>query len=477
MDSGLISLGSGQVLPWEVHPSLNLLHQLKLFNFPVPAGLVFLNSAPELNALSSESLKLIQIELDKRDFKEQLSLSCFVSGELAEKRTFLCTRETLENTFELLLGSLRSSDSNKIRRIDFLFLETVAGVVFGSAQTEKGYQDDAIEFFFSDNGLALPKQSLLIDKITIGESKILGDFRGRVQELLRSTRRALGQDNWELQWVDTGDEVFITDISPLKIGSQRKEIFADLPFLENLPSTKINSLVGSLVDSSSAKLFQYFAHWAPDLSMHRLFVKFEEPKILFNLSLLSDFLRSFGFSNRIIKFLNPSESFPIHPFNTVRFWKNLPRLFRFFHDTTLAPGISRRLANKIGNFQTSAEKTFLELFLEWQTIYIASSHALYRLWAASLLPRLIFDIFGLDPDSFSKGSFKNRAMEFMFFPVLKYYKRIKSAQIALKQITDRALNQVNKAIEVKGLGLFSRGILETPEQIWTCDKEQTLAFD
>jgi hypothetical protein len=477
MDSSLISLGSGQVLPWEVHPSLNLLHQLKLFNFPVPAGIIFLNVASELNPLSSNLLNLVQMELDKREFKEQILLSCFISGEQFEKKTFHCSRENLQNTFELFLGTLRADEHSKTRRVDCLFSETVEGIVLGTAQTEKGYQDDAVEFFFNENGLALPKQSLLIDKLTLGESKILGDFRGRVQELLRSTRRALGQDNWELQWVDTGDEVFITDISPIQAPNRRTEVFTDLPFLENLESTQPNQLIGSLVGSSSSKLFQYFANWAPELSTQRLFIKFEPPRILFNLSLLSDFLRSFGFSNRLIKFFIRLESFPIHPFNAVRFWKNLPRLFRFFHDTTLSPGISRRLANKLGNFETSAEKTFLELFLEWQTIYIASSHTLYRLWAASLLPLFIFDSFGLDPDSFSKDGFKSRTLEYIFFPVLKYYKGNKSAQFALRQITDRALGKVNKAIEVKGLGLFSRGILETPEQIWNYDREKTLALD
>lgn len=447
MDSRFIPLGSGEVLPWETHPSLTVLHQLKLFNFPVPNGIVLINLPFSDAGLCSKILEDLEDEIKQRELKTNLSLIAFTYDEKGSMVNRSCTLESLQTTFADVFFHLSAS-----QKTDFLILEDLPGLAKGKAFSQWGYLDDWIEFQLSS---AMPVTRMPIEKLSPGEAKIRGDFRGRLQELLRSMRKALGEDNWILGWTDNSEAIFITSVekisSPLFIEDAYLD-FTDWEILQERP----NNLQGSLISFSSPKLFQYFKHWAPELSEDRPFVLWRESKIEFNVSLLGDFLRVFGLSNRPLKDLFALFSFSATPLNSIRFWRTLPRFLRFIHDLNLGPGIANRTSKKLSSFETSPEKPFSELFQEWQNIFIASSHSLYRLTLLSLLayyPQRLFNL----PQSLQR--------------------KAKEAEANLRTATQKALMNIHQALQVKALGWYSRGLLPNDEAIWSLTREQILAIE
>ena len=447
MSSSIISLGSGQMLPWETHPDLSLLHQLKLFNFPIPNGLVFLNA----EKVAESDWQELESELSIRELSSELSVRAFVSGKHSLILSKLSTLKALTVCCVETLKEISSRFSTSEVRVDFLISERINGNVFGSAVTRMGFLNDSLNFKIKSPENDFPSVSLPIEKIALGERKIRGDFRGRIQDLLRSIRRALGEDDWTVTWVDNGSETHLTSIQ--KWSAEEK---LDSDFFLSIPFFDFNQFQGSTLEKDllleiSPKLFHYFHHWSPELSLSRDFIRVSRSHVVFNFSLLTDFLSSFGLSNRSTRVLNVSEPAPKTLFNSIRFWRNLPRLVRFFHDLTLAPGLALRLSQKISNFQTEAEKSFAHLFLEWQNLTISSSHALYRLWGSLYVNS--------------------------FIPSSRYQQRVLLAEKILRQEAVKGFARIQQAIEVKALGWYSRGILASPENIWTLSKLEVLRLE
>ncbi|MFM8269431.1 MAG: hypothetical protein ACKN9V_04510 [Pseudomonadota bacterium] len=441
MNSPFIPLGSGEVLPWETHPSLSVIHQLKLFNFPVPSGIILINPLRNSEGLTIEFLEELKEEIRQREFKTDLLVTAFYYNEQGTIASHSCAVESLEILFRQI-GEI----SSEPHQIDFLILERVPGFVRGRAFSQAGFCDDWLEFQLGKPEDQMPLTEIPIEKLLLGESCLKGDFRGRVQELLRSSRRALGEDNWAIEWNDTGEAVFLNSIEKIKSPQRIQDSFLRLAKWENLQK-ELTVLEGSLIASSSPKLFQYFHHWAPDLCGGRPFVLWQNNQIEFNASLLSDFLRSFGLPTGPLSGLFENFSLSKFPLNTFRFWRNSPRFFRFFHDLRLGPGLAYRLSEKLAQFKTVPDKSFSELFQEWQNIFITSSHTLYRLSCLQLV---------------SSGFSNHKAQK---------------AETTLKTATSEAFSRLRLAIDMKALGWYSRGLIPSDYAIWSMHKDQVLDLE
>ncbi|NBX76341.1 MAG: hypothetical protein EBQ92_07285 [Proteobacteria bacterium] len=449
MNSPFIPVGSGQVLPWETHPSLALIHQLKLFNFPIPNGIILIHPNFNQEGLDPHFLEELQEEIRQRELTLDLTLTAFGYEENASTFTRPCTLETLGEVFRHAIENLSQS-----KRIDFLILERIQGLAQGRAFSQAGYSDDWIEFQLGTPEDSMPVTKTAIEKLSLGETRLQGDFRGRVQDLLRSVRRALGEDNWRIDWIDSNENIFLTSIEKTSPSQLDEDLFLRIPNWENTPDIPGN-LEGTVISACSPKLFEYFHHWAPELSGERPFVIWRRDQLLFNASLVNDFLRSFGLSTSSVKLIIPDLSSPAIPLNTVRFWRSLPRLFRFTHDLTLGPGIAYRLIKKLNTFQTNPEKPFAELFQEWQRIVITSSHAQYRLSTAILMIR-----FG-----------------FALLPLGKLESKVRLAETLLRNSSLEAVTKVYSAIQIKALGWYSRGLLPSDEAIWNMSQDQILDLE
>lgn len=450
MHSPFIPLGSGEVLPWETHSSLSVLHQLKLFNFPVPNGIILIDPKVNEAGLDLEILSELQSEIRQRELKPDLLITAFGYGEDGFVFARSCTEDSLASFFNEVVQKF-----SNFGHADFLILEQTQGLARGRAFSQAGYGDDWVEFQLENTETTMPITKISIEKLSLGEARLQGDFRGRIQDLLRSIRRALGEDNWTVGWTDTSELIFLTSIEKITSPLAIPETFVRLPKWENVVEAA-QILEGSLIESASKKLFQYFRNWAPELSDRRSFVIWKDKQIKFNTSLIQDFLRSFGLSTRPLKMLISDVSNPVFPFNSVRFWRNMPRLFRFLNDLRLGPGIAHRLSKKFVDFGTSPDKSFSELFQEWQTVYIESSHAVYRLSLLFLISSYSFYRLEFSPSFKKKGQ---------------------SAELALKSSTSKALGQIQQAIRMKALGWYSRGILSSDDSIWNLTKDQILAME
>jgi len=468
MDLRFIALGSGEVLPWELHSSLTLLHQLKLFGFPIPSGLIVLDVYAETGSFPATARQTLETQLQERGFKDRVALSCFHSKE-GELKVIRQPSQKISTALDELESTCQTAA--------ILILDFPQATIYGTAFSEKGYQDDLLEFSFADVGTAASAQLLPIEKLNIGETNVLSDFRGRVQDLLRSVRKVLGEDNWKISWADDGAEVFLTAIERILNPLVRSETFADIPALQILP-TPVNPLTGSLAASCSAKLFQYLKNWNPDLAPQRQFIKFESPRVLFNFSLLSDFIRGFGLSDKTLHDLSVNVSMPTHSTNGLRFWKNLPRFLRLCHDANLGLTITKKVNQKLQNFDTTAEKTFSELFLEWQTIYVSSSHSLFRLLERNFLILNFFRFLGLSRALQSpRNNWGARLLNVFFFPIVKQRIHTERLQTQLTRTTWKALQKIQSCLHVKSLGLYSKGIFQSPEQLWFLNVNEVIQID
>lgn len=446
MSSRFISLGSGQILPWDTHPDLSLLHQLKLFNFPISNGLVFLNAEKTVPS----DIQELESEVSAREFSLELLIQAFIAGKSTSILSQVSPIGNLKSAVGLLMDEITHQFNLSDIRVDFLVSENIPGSVFGTAISQTGFCHDKIIFTIKSPTDELPSQNLTIEKLAMGERKIRGDFRGRVQDLLRLTRRALGEDDWRISWIDNGSETFLTSIKKWNADKMDSDLFVHIPFFE-LFESEPSYLEKSLLRSISSKLSQYFHHWSNELSPMRPFVGMEKTQIKFNYSFLSDFLSSFGLSTHPLRLLDLKMDLPSTLFNSVRFWRKLPKLLRFLHDLSLAPGLAIRLTQKISQFETGAEKSFSELFAQWQALYATSSHALYRLVGKIYVSG--------------------------FIPSKNYQQKSLSAERTLREETLKALAQVHRAIEMKALGWYSRGILLSAEAIWDLTPEEVLAIE
>jgi len=449
MNSPYIPLGSGEVLPWETHPSLALIHQLKLFNFPIPNGIILIHPHLNQQELAPVFFEELQEEIRQREFNINLTLTAFNYEENTSTLAYPCTLETLSEALRQAVQKLGNA-----KRIDFLILEQIQGFAQGRALSRAGYKDDWIDFQLGDPEDQMPITRTPIEKLSLGETRLQGDFRGRVQDLLRSTRRALGEDNWLVGWIDNHEFIYLTSIERMGSSEEIQDLFLPIPKWETAPAP-VGILEGTVISGCSSSLFQYFHHWAPEILEQRPFVVWNQNQLQFNVSLLSDFLRSFGLSTSPLKALVSERSLPPIPLNTVRFWRNLPRLSRLIHDLTLGPGIAYRLTKKLNTFQTSPEKPFSELFQEWQNIIITSSHALYRLSTFFLLLQFGFGI----------------------FPLVRIETKWQRAETVLRNATLEAITKVYSSIQIKALGWYSRGLISSDDAIWAMSKDQILDLE
>lgn len=453
MSSSIISLGSGQILPWESHPSLSLLHQLKLFSFPIPTGVILLNPDRTHQTFETDLLQNFINELQSYEIRNEIEVTFFIPSH--EKGTYQRSGKLSELREILIeLNQKVSSDHPELKdRIDILVQENMnerQEGIKGWAISESGYADDLIHFEIISNENPFPALEVTTEKLFLGESRIRGDFRGRVQDLLRSIRRALGEDGWKIDWFDDGQQIFLKTILKHSVVYPRRDSYLPSTFFSLIPISA-GALRGQLISELSTKLFQYFSHWTPELSSDRGWVTYLNHELRFNRSLVHDFLRSFGLFSFPIRICFDSDTSPIQPLNGVRFWRNLPRMIRLLHELSLGPGIAIRLEKKLSSFSTEPDKTVIELLSEWQNIFIATSHVLYRLWGSLFLQT--------------------------YFSAFPFQRNVISAEQRIRQTAIHCLKQIEQALEIKALGWYSRGLIRSTDEIWSLSKEDLLKLD
>ena len=472
MGSHFIPLGSGEVIPWEVHPSLSLLHQLRLFNFPIPKGMILLNPPSSDSGLSSDLVEQLQYELQAREFTSTLMIVCHLSGETFYREAWDSNQDQIGERFKEIFSYLSSHWNMSRLRADFLILENPVGFASGRAFSKKGAVDDWLEFQLGESTELLKPISIPIEKLAAGEPSIVGDFRGRIQQLLRSTRNALGEDNWVLNWKDNREQVFLTGISNYSEPKTLGDLYVSIVPWNQVPEP-ISPLHLSLILNCSRKLAQDYLRLIPDQKNERTFVIWNDHQLQFNFSFLSDLLRSFGLSTRALRVLPVIPHGAVAPFNGRRFWRQLPKLFKWVHDLSKTPQLVKRLSRKLESFETQAEKPFSQLFQEWQTVYVASSHLFFRVWNIFFLLDYFSLLFGrppLRPDSFlSRPEQKTR---WRFSPFDKFRANASATENQMKLSSRRALGKIEHAINLKALGWFSKGWLPSAEHIWSLTYEE-----
>jgi len=477
MSSSFILLGSGDMLPWDVPPALSLLHQLKFFNFPVPKGIILLKPELSQGVLEPSCFEDLELEIKQRDFKVPLILSLFRSGASDPYLKTINSASQLKESIYQLWSEALSSQPSASKSMSFLLTEKPQVKIQGKALSQKGFLDDWISFNVFQDTQILPLIQMPLEKLSSGERRLEGDFRGRVQDLLRATRRALGEDNWCLFWCDDGELVHLLSISALSTPIPFEEQFASMPLLENTPVSP-SVLESSLIQQIGPKLFQFFSHWSPELACKRQWIQLKEDRLQFNFSLLEDFLRSFGLSTQVLFLLHPDGTKAPSPTNTIRLWRSFPRLLRLLHHLSLAPGIANRLSKKIKNFETTPEKKANELFLEWQALYSSSSHCLYRIWSFYLVLGSLLRILGVPSDALLHPKEDlPRWIQWMFFPLMRFKEKFVIAEGGLREATGGALLKINQCLEMKSLGWYARGLLPNPETLWTLPYHQVLDLD
>jgi phosphohistidine swiveling domain-containing protein len=189
-------------------------------------------------------------------------------------------------------------------RRDLIIQEMVHARRAGVAFTEREYEDDIVN---ATEGTAeclvggrLPGEQLLLPKRRGPERPTAADpAEARLQILLRDVRRVFDEGDWDVEWADDGEHIWLVQVRPVTRPTRRNELFTSAGHRELLPDPP-SRLMTSLIASCSPRLFDFFRRLDARLPAGRPLVEVFRGRPFLNLSLLTETLRRWGLPTRLV---------------------------------------------------------------------------------------------------------------------------------------------------------------------------------
>ena len=191
-------------------------------------------------------------------------------------------------------------------RRDLILQKMIRARSAGVALTERDYEDDLVEVS-ATNGPA----EILVGGTTRVERLPLPKRRGRerpterepvrarLQVLLRDLRRAFGEGDWEVEWADDGERIWIIQICPLIQPVRRDDVFTATAHRE-LALDPPSRLMTSLITACEPGLLELLRRFDPALPAGRPLVQVFLGRPFLNLSLLTEMMRRWGLPSCLV---------------------------------------------------------------------------------------------------------------------------------------------------------------------------------
>ncbi len=190
-------------------------------------------------------------------------------------------------------------------RRDVLVLEMVDAQVSGVAFTEQDFQDDLVNFTSGTAeklvGGQVSGETLRLPKLRRWErpNPDAPPFARRLQQLLRGVRRTFGQRNWDIEWADDGQTCWLIQVRPITRPPRRNEAFTFANIKEIMPDPPSPYMTG-IVAACAPELFAYYRQFDRSLPTGRPIIEVFAGRPLFNISLLTDMMRTWGLPTQLV---------------------------------------------------------------------------------------------------------------------------------------------------------------------------------
>jgi phosphohistidine swiveling domain-containing protein len=260
---------------------------------PDPTLLVHLLGLPQLDTLLA-----VRSAFSLEDGSTDSLAGAFVTGLFVDGRRSAALAAGLAGVWASALG--RPPGLRRDVVIQAMVVAGHAGVAF----TEREHEDDLVN---ATEGTA---EELLGGRVA-GESYRLPKRRRwdrlteadalarRLQGLLRGVRRVFGEVDWDVEWADDGEHIWLVQVRAVTRPTRRNETFAAASHRELLPDppSRFNT---SLIASGASELFDYYRRFDPALPSQRPLIEVFRHRPFFNLSLLTDMMRRWGLPTSLV---------------------------------------------------------------------------------------------------------------------------------------------------------------------------------
>jgi phosphohistidine swiveling domain-containing protein len=324
----ILHLGSGQAARQGCGPKAAFLDRASRAGLPVPPGVIVLDEAwhsslarglvrlegagsrqtvsvPDptllvhlLGLLQLDTLLAVRSAFSLEDGPADSLAGAFVTGLFVDGRRSAAVAAGLAGVWASALG--RPPGLRRDVIIQAMVVARHAGVAF----TEREHEDDLVN---ATEGTA---EALLGGRVA-GESYRLPKRRRwdrptepdalarRLQALLRDVRRVFGEADWDVEWADDGEHVWLVQVRAVTRPTRRNEAFTAASHRELLPDPP-SRLTTSLIASCAEELFGYYRRFDPRLPSRRPLIEVFRHRPFLNLSLLTEMMRRWGLPTRLV---------------------------------------------------------------------------------------------------------------------------------------------------------------------------------
>jgi phosphohistidine swiveling domain-containing protein len=260
---------------------------------PDPTLLVHLLGLPPLDTFLA-----VRSAFSLEDGTADSLAGAFVTGLFVDGRRSAAVAAGLAGVWSSGLGRPPSLRRDVI--VQAMVVARNAGVAF----TEREHEDDLVN---ATEGTA---EGLLAGQVA-GESYRLPKRRRwdrpteasglarRLQTLLRDVGRVFGEADWDVEWADDGQHIWLVQVRVVTRSTRRNEVFTAASHRELLPDPP-SRFTTSLIASCADELFGYYRRFDPSLPCGRPLIEVFRHRPFFNLTLLTEMMRRWGLPTRLV---------------------------------------------------------------------------------------------------------------------------------------------------------------------------------
>ena len=371
----IVRLGSGQAARRGCGPKAALLDRAARAGLPVPPGAIVLDegwrsaierglvrikgtgsrqsvSVPDPTLLVHllglprlDEFLAIRSAFSLEDGEGESQAGAFVTGLFVDGRRSAAVAAGLAGVWASAFGLPRG-----VRR-DVIIQAMVAARRGGVAFTEREHEDDVV------NATGGTAQRLLGGKVP-GDAYVLPKRRGaerptesdpvaaRLQVLLRGVRGVFGESDWDVEWADDGERIWLVQVRAVSRPTRRDEAFTAAGHREILPDPP-SRFTTSLIASCADRLFDFYRGLDDGLPASRPLVEVFRDRPFVNLSLLTDMMRRWGLPTRLVTDSIGGVSDRDFELQPVRLLRHLPVLLRLARAQLGAAASARRAASDV----------------------------------------------------------------------------------------------------------------------------------
>lgn len=294
-------------------------------------------------------------------------------------------------------------------RRDVLIMPMVPAKHAGLAFSQRDYEDDVV-FWTRGNSAPITQGDITGERLELArlhrgnkvnyptDSKSEKSYLHRLQKLLQQFRRVFGAEkDWEIEWADDGEKIWLLQIRPQTRQIERSEIFSALAGIE-LFSEPVSPFMGSLIEECNPAMLRMLKEVDIEFPAARPLWKIIDGWACINVSLLNDICRKLGLPSILVTdFCIPPNRQNDVPSFRINWWRLLYKsktIWRIIkHRFAIAKAVQHTgqlLRNSIH------EGTSLQDLLD-KLIHSASSTLISAFWLqiSMILPLRILQRFGL----------------------------------------------------------------------------------